>query len=206
VVYDGWLKADPGARGEDVELPKVKDGETLTLVEMTSEEKQTQPPPRYSEAGLVKELEKRGIGRPSTYASTIKTLVDREYVIKEGRSLQPTDTGMVVSGFLEENFANYISDTFTAEMEDELDEIAAGTRGYLKTLKDFYGPFLKDVKAKAKEAGKITDLGPAPAEFPCPVCGASMVFKLSRSALSLGPLYELLDLPCMRWCPHVRGP
>ncbi len=181
VVYDGWLKADPQARGEDVELPKVKEGEKLTLIDMTSEEKQTQPPPRYSEAGLVKELEKRGIGRPSTYASTIKTIVDREYVIKDGRSLMPTDTGMVVSGFLEENFANYISDTFTAEMEDKLDEIAGGTRAYLKTLKDFYGPFLKDVKAKSKEAGKITDLGPVPEEFLCPVCSASMVFKLSRS-------------------------
>lgn len=181
VIYDGWLRADPRARGEDVELPEMKEGEKLHLIEMTSEEKQTQPPGRYSEAGLVKELEKRGIGRPSTYASIIKTLQDRGYVIKESRSLQPTDTGMVVSGFIEANFANYISDTFTADMEDELDDIATGKREYAKTLKDFYGPFSKDVKARTKEAGKITDLGPAPAEFPCPVCGASMVFKLSRS-------------------------
>src|SRR5581483_2595122 len=86
-----------------------------------------------------------------------------------------------VSSFLEENFPTYISDTFTAEMEDELDDIANGTREYVKTLKDFYDPFLKEVKAKDKEAGKITDLGPAPAEFPCPVCGAPMVYKLSRA-------------------------
>ena len=181
VISEGWLKADPAARGEDVDLPKLAQGEPLKLKNIESEEKQTEPPNRYSEAGLVKELEKRGIGRPSTYASTIKTIQDRGYVEKEARSLKPTDTGMVVSGFLEENFANYISDTFTAEMEDELDDIATGKRGYEKTLKDFYGPFLKQVKMKGKEVGKITDMGPVPEEFKCPVCGDAMVFKLSRS-------------------------
>ncbi|MES2006942.1 MAG: DNA topoisomerase, partial [Patescibacteria group bacterium] len=180
VLFDGWLKADPAARGEDVELPKVVAGEKLTVVDVKSEEKETTPPPRYTEAGLVKELEKRGIGRPSTYASIMKTLQDRGYVVKEGRSLTPTDTGDVVSTFLEDNFPTYISDTFTAEMEDELDDIANGTREYAKTLKDFYTPFLKEVKIKDKIAGKITDLGPAPAEFTCPICGKPMVFKLSR--------------------------
>jgi DNA topoisomerase I len=180
VIFDGWLKADPAARGEDVELPKVSDGEKLVIKDVSAEEKQTTPPPRYTEAGLIKELEKRGIGRPSTYASIMRTLDARGYVAKEGRSLKPTDTGDVVSSFLEENFPTYISDTFTAEMEDELDEIADGKREYVKTLKDFYGPFLKEVKKKDKEAGKITDLGPAPAEFLCPVCNATMVFKLSR--------------------------
>jgi DNA topoisomerase-1 len=180
VIFDGWLKADPAARGEDVELPKVSAGEALHIKEVSMEEKQTTPPNRYTEAGLIKELEKRGIGRPSTYASIMKTLQDRGYVVKEGRTLMPTDTGDVVSTFLEDNFPTYISDTFTAEMEDELDEIAGGKREYAKTLSDFYTPFLKDVKTKDKEAGKITDLGPAPKEFPCPVCGSPMVYKLSR--------------------------
>ncbi len=180
VLFDGWLRADPAARGEDVELPKVTAGENLDVKEVTSEEKQTQPPPRYTEAGLIKELEKRGIGRPSTYASIMKTLADRGYVEKEGRSLKPTDTGDVVSTFLEQNFPTYISDTFTAEMEDELDQIAEGQREYTKTLKDFYTPFLKEVKKKDKEAGKLTDLGPVPKEFLCPVCGSAMVYKLSR--------------------------
>lgn len=180
VIFDGWLKADPAARGEDVELPKVSKGDALDIKDVTSEEKQTTPPPRYTEAGLIKELEKRGIGRPSTYASIMRTLETRGYVTKEGRSLAPTDTGDVVSSFLEEYFPTYISDTFTAEMEDELDEIADGKREYAKTLKDFYTPFHKEVKAKDKEAGKITDLGPAPKEFTCPVCGSPMVFKLSR--------------------------
>jgi DNA topoisomerase-1 len=180
VLFDGWLKADPDARGEDVELPKVIKGETLEVKDISAEEKQTTPPPRYTEAGLVKELEKRGIGRPSTYASIMRTLETRGYVTKEGRSLAPTDTGDVVSSFLEANFPTYISDTFTAEMEDELDEIAEGKREYVKTLSDFYTPFHKEVKIKDKEAGKITDLGPAPKEFTCPVCGSPMVFKLSR--------------------------
>ena len=180
VVFDGWLRADTEARGEDVELPKVAEKEPLTLVAIDAEEKQTTPPPRYTEAGLVKELEKRGIGRPSTYASIIKTIVDRGYVTKEGRALIPTDTGDVVSTFLENNFAQYISDTFTAEMEDELDEIAEGKREYAKTLKAFYGPFSKDIKAKSK-LEKITNMGDAPKEFPCPLCGAPMVYKLSRA-------------------------
>jgi DNA topoisomerase-1 len=180
VLFDGWLKADPMARGEDVELPEVKEGEALSVIDVSSQEKQTTPPQRYTEAGLIKELEKRGIGRPSTYASIMRTLETRGYTVKEGRSLVPTDTGDVVSTFLEDNFPTYISDTFTAEMEDELDDIATGKREYVKTLKDFYTPFLKEVKIKDKEAGKLTDLGPTPAEFVCPICGASMVYKLSR--------------------------
>src|SRR3989344_6071637 len=180
VIFDGWLAADTDARGEDVELPKVTAGEDLEVKNVSAEEKQTTPPPRYTEAGLVKELEKRGIGRARTHASIIRTLDARGYVEKEGRSLKPTDTGDVVSSFLEEYFPTYISDTFTAEMEDELDEIADGKREYAKTLSDFYTPFLKDVKKKDKEAGKLTNIGDAPAEFKCPVCGNAMVFKLSR--------------------------
>src|SRR3989344_2390137 len=120
VIFDGWLAADTDARGEDVELPKVTAGEDLEVKNVSAEEKQTTPPPRYTEAGLVKELEKRGIGRARTHASIIRTLDARGYVEKEGRSLKPTDTGDVVSSFLEEYFPTYISDTFTAEMEDEL--------------------------------------------------------------------------------------
>ena len=179
VLFPGWLLADPAARGEDVELPKVEVGEQLKFIDIRSEAKQTQPPSRYTEAGLVKELEKRGIGRPSTYASIMKTLADREYVIKEGRTLFPTDTGDVVSSFLEANFADYISDSFTAEMEDELDEIASGERTYEPTLKEFYSEFSEDVKSK-ESLEKITNLGDAPEEFKCPKCDANMIIKLGR--------------------------
>lgn len=179
IVSPGWLMADTGARGEEVELPKVTQGEPLKLLEITDLEKQTEPPPRYTEAGLVKELEKRGIGRPSTYASIMSTIEKRGYVDKIGKALKPTDTGDVVSTFLEKNFADYISDSFTAEMEDELDDIASGKREYAKTLKDFYGPFTKAVKEKEK-IEKITNLGDVPDEFKCPVCGGPMMWKLSR--------------------------
>ena len=180
VLFEGWLKADPDARGEEIELPKVAANDALSLIEAHTEEKETQPPPRYSEAGLVKELEKRGIGRPSTYASIISTLENRGYVEKQGRTLLPTYTGDVVSSFIETHFTEYISDTFTSEMENELDEIADGKREYEKTLKDFYTPFKKAVKAKDK-IEKLTNMGDAPQEFPCPVCGKAMVYKLSKT-------------------------
>ena len=161
MLFPGWLAADPSARGEDVELPKISKDEYLKLLDISSEAKQTEPPSRYTEAGLIKELEKREIGRPSTYAAIIKTIVERGYVEKDGKTLKPTDTGDVVSTFLEKNFAKYISDSFTAEMENKLDEIAEGKRKYEKMLGDFYKPFLKDVKEKEKTAGKITNLGEA---------------------------------------------
>ncbi|HEU0080533.1 MAG TPA: type I DNA topoisomerase [Candidatus Paceibacterota bacterium] len=179
-VFRGWLDADPDARGEDVELPKVAPGAPLRLVDISSLEKFTEPPSRYSEAGLIKELEKRGIGRPSTYASILRTLEEREYVTKESRNLRPTDTGEVVSAFLEENFDRYISDTFTAEMEDKLDLIADGSVQYEKTLSDFYKPFSKEVKEKDKLA-KATTLGDADPDITCPKCGSPMVIKLGRS-------------------------
>lgn len=190
VEYDGWLKADPASASEDVILPAFAEGDALTLADILSTEKQTEPPARYSEAGLVKELEKRGIGRPSTYASIIKTLEDRGYVEKVARALQPTDTGDVVSTFLEANFPSYISDSFTAEMEDELDEIAEGKRSYEKTLKDFYTPFLKEVKTKDK-LEKITNLGEAPKGMLCPVCGSEMIVKLGRG----GKFYSCARFP-----------
>lgn len=180
LVSPGWLAVDPGARGEDVELPKVVAGEKLELISLDSLEKQTEPPGRYSEAGLIKELEKRGIGRPSTYASILRTLEEREYITKENKALKPTDTGDVVSSFLEENFGEYISDTFTAEMEDKLDLIADGSAQYEKTLSTFYKPFLKDVKEKDKLA-KATNLGEADAKFVCPTCGSAMTIKLGRA-------------------------
>ncbi len=180
VLFPGWLACDTDARGEDVELPLVVIGEELKLIDLTSTEKFTAPPSRYTEAGLVKELEARGIGRPSTYASIMRTLEDRGYVTKEGRTLFPTDTGDVVSSFLETNFGEYISDTFTATMEDELDDIANGSREYVKTLKDFYIPFQKEVKEKDKLA-KATNMGEAPADMLCPKCGAPMIIKLARA-------------------------
>ncbi len=184
VVFPGWLKADPRARGEDTEVPKLAEGDTLKCVSVDIEAKQTQPMGRYSEAGLIKELEKRGIGRPSTFASIMNTIVARGYVEKEGRTLIPTDTGDVVSSFLEEHFMDYIGDDFTSAMEDQLDDIANGEREYVKTLTDFYTPFQQAVAAK-EDVAKLTTLGAGPKEFPCPDCQATMDKKLGKNGTFL---------------------
>lgn len=114
----------------------------------------------------------------------MKTITDRGYVVKEGRTLIPTDTGDVVSSFLEKYFGDYISDTFTSDMENELDEIAEGTRTYVKTLTDFYTPFQKDVASK-EDIPKLTNLGAGPEGFPCPECGSKMVIKLGKAGTFL---------------------
>jgi DNA topoisomerase-1 len=200
VLFPGWLAVDRDARGEDVELPEVKIGENLDLIELKSIEKFTEPPNRYTEAGLVKELEARDIGRPSTYASIMRTIEDRGYVTKEGRTLFPTDTGDVVSSFLENNFGEYISDTFTAEMENELDDIANGKREYVKTLKDFYIPFQKELKEKDKLA-KATNMGEAPEGMLCPKCESSMIVKLSRN----GKFYSCSKYPDCDGARTIEG-
>jgi len=184
VIFDGWLKADPQARGADTEVPKLAEGDTLKCKGVEVEAKQTQPIGRYSEAGLIKELEKRGIGRPSTFASIINTIVARGYVEKEGRTLIPTDTGDVVSSFLEKHFMDYIGDDFTSGMEDQLDDIANGDREYVKTLSDFYKPFHQAVEDK-EDIEKLTTLGPGPKEFPCPDCKATMDRKLGKNGTFL---------------------
>jgi DNA topoisomerase-1 len=184
VMFAGWLKADPRARGEDTEVPKLAEGDKLKCTDIEIEAKQTQPPNRYTEAGLIKELEKRGIGRPSTFASIMNTIVNRGYVEKDGRTLIPTDTGDVVSSFLEEHFMDYIGDDFTSAMEDKLDDIANGDREYVKTLESIYTPFHAAVEAK-EDVPKLTTLGPGPKEFPCPDCDATMDRKLGKNGTFL---------------------
>ncbi len=200
VLFPGWLIADTRSGSEDVELPEVALGDEVKLIEIIDTAKQTEPPNRYSEAGLVKELETRGIGRPSTYAAIISTLETRGYVEKINRSLKPTDTGEVVSTFLEQNFMNYISDTFTAEMESELDDIANGSRDYTKTLKDFYIPFSKHIKEKDK-LDKATTLEAADEKFKCPLCKKSMVIKLGRG----GKFLSCIDYPSCTGALTLEG-
>lgn len=180
ILSQGWYSADTHAIKEDVELPKVSLGEKLKFIAIESKEKETLPPPRYTEAGLIKELEKRGIGRPSTYAAIIKTLKDRQYVDKEGRTLKPTDTGEIVSDFLSAHFNHYISDSFTAQMEDNLDDIATGKKEYAKILKTFYQPFTKDIKSK-ENIEKVTNLGKADDKHHCPLCKGPMIIKLGKT-------------------------
>lgn len=190
LISPGWLSVDKDARGDDVVLPDLKVGDEINLKTLQSTEKQTEPPNRYSEAGLIKELEKRDIGRPSTYASILSTIEARGYVEKINKALHPTDTGEVVISFLEDHFAYYIGDTFTAEMEDKLDLIADGKATYLKTLSDFYTPFIKDVKEK-DNLEKATSMGDAPEGMQCPLCDANMVVKLAKN----GKFYSCIRYP-----------
>jgi len=193
-LFDGWLLVDSAAKSEDVQLPKISVGDLLKFISIDSIEKETQPLSRYSEAGLVKELEKRGIGRPSTYATIIKTIQDRGYVEKINKTLHPTDTGDVVSSFLEKEFEKYISDSFTAEMENNLDSIAEGKAEYEKILKDFYTPFTKEIKSK-KDTKKITDLGKVDEKFKC---------SNGLEAWQKWKIYELLEISRMRRSPNRR--
>jgi len=190
VIFDGWLKVDPEGKGEDIMLPKINMGDNLNLKAINSLSKETLPPSRYSEASLIKELEKRDIGRPSTYASIVSTIEDRGYVEKINKTLIPTDTGEVVSDFLEEHFAKYISDDFTSEMEDSLDKIANGKLTYKKLLTDFYKPFQKEIKEKEK-IEKSNNFGEAPKDIKCPVCNSQMIIKLSKS----GKFYSCSKFP-----------
>lgn len=180
VLFDGWLKADPDSVGEDVILPNIAVKSPLDLLDLISTEKFTEPPSRYTEAGLIKELEKRGIGRPSTFASIIRTLEEREYVEKLGKALKPTDTGDVVSSFLEQHFEKYISDDFTSKMEDKLDAVAEGNAEYAETIDAVYKPLHKDIGEK-ESLDKATTLGDADPKFKCPVCGSPMIIKLGRT-------------------------
>lgn len=200
VIFNGWLEADPDGKGEDIILPKLEIGSELKLKAINSFNKETTPPGRYSEASLIKELEKRDIGRPSTYASIISTIEDRGYVNKINKSLHPTDTGEVVSDFLEENFTKYISDDFTKEMENNLDKVADGKLTYLKLLTDFYKPFASALKAKDK-IEKQNNFGFAPENIKCPECSAKMIIKLSKN----GKFYSCSRFPDCQGARTLNG-
>ena len=144
--FDGWRKVIPLSKEEAPELPVVGIDEALDLIKVTSEQKFTQPPPRYNEASLIKTLEKLGIGRPSTYAPIITTIQVRNYVEKLEGKFQPTPIGIAVNDFLVLNFKNIVDYSFTAQMENELDNIAKGEREWQKMMSEFYTPFDKKLE------------------------------------------------------------
>lgn len=166
----GWMTLFPGS--EDTLLPDVKSKDALDFQEILTAQKFTQPPPRYNDASLVKELEKRGIGRPSTYASIIEVLVTRRYVRREKRAFIPTDIGITVIDFLTKYFEKIVDYDFTAQMEDQLDEISRGEKEWVKVIKDFYGPFAKKLTEVADTAEKMK-VPVKPLDQPCPKCGVS---------------------------------
>jgi len=167
MIFDGYLKL--GKTADDIFLPQVTAGETLLLIKVDPTQKFTNPPARYSEAGLIKELEKRGIGRPSTYAAIITTIQDRGYVIKEEKSFHPTAIGEAVVDFLVANFGNIFAYEFTAKMEADLDLIAEGKKQWVPTVRQFWEPLASQVKA-VEETGERVKVKVQSTGEKCPDC------------------------------------
>jgi len=183
VLFDGFLRVyTEGTEEPEKEispLPEVTAGEALKLLGLDASQHFTQPPARFTEASLVKTLEEHGIGRPSTYAPTISTLIGRKYVRKEGRALIPEDVGFVVTDFLHEHFPEIVDTGFTARMEADLDKIAGGEVEWVPVVRDFFEPFSKRVEEKTKSVKK-SDVTEVATDRICPKCGRPVVIKLGR--------------------------
>ena len=185
--FDGFLRVyEESKEGKDEEdeelkhkLPALEAGQKLTLKELKPEQHFTEPPPRYNEASLVKELEERGIGRPSTYAAILSTIQERQYVQKVGGKFSPTEIGLVVTDLLVENFRDIFDVQYTAHLEEELDEIEEGKEKWTDTLGEFYKKFQKDLKYAEKHMENIKRME-KPTDEKCEKCGAPLVIKWGR--------------------------
>ncbi len=178
--FPGYLKIYP-EKSKELELPELKQGEGINLKKIKPEQHFTQPPGRYSDAGLVKELEKHGIGRPSTYAPTISTIIARNYINRdENKKLAPTDIARVVNDLLIKHFPRIIDYKFTAEIENDLDKIAYGEKNWKKVIKEFYEPFHQNLENKYEEINKQDIMPEEKTKEKCDKCGADMVIKTGR--------------------------
>ena len=160
-------------------LPELSEGMAAEAGEIQPDQHFTQPPPRYTEASLVRTLEEKGIGRPSTYAPTISTIISRGYVARENKRLIPTELGKIVNDMMCKNFPNIVDIAFTAGMEEELDEVEAGKVEWHGIIADFYGPFEKTLEEADKNIEKVA-IEDQVSDVPCEKCGAMMVYKMSR--------------------------
>ena len=162
-----YMESSDAPEQEDKALPPLEVGQKIALNAIRNEQHFTEPPPRYTEASLVKTLEEFGIGRPSTYASIISTLIQREYVELEKKRFQPTDIGRIVNTFLTNHFSSYVDYEFTARLEDELDAVSRGEREWIPLLRDFWEPFTATIKetqenVSRQEANQARELGTDP--------------------------------------------
>ncbi|MCR4668655.1 MAG: type I DNA topoisomerase [Clostridia bacterium] len=179
-LFDGFRKVYKPFNDEDDKiLPELVPGETLKAESVTGEQAFTQPPARYTEASLVRELEEKNIGRPSTYAPIVSTLSERKYVSREKRALKPTELGEVVNELMEENFKDIVDVNFTAGMEDKLDDVEVHDRDWKEVVRDFYGPFSEELKAADGNVGRVRLEDKPTGEF-CEICGKPMVIKTGR--------------------------
>ncbi|HEX9787743.1 MAG TPA: type I DNA topoisomerase [Candidatus Binatia bacterium] len=215
IKFDGFMKVYiegrdervAQANGEDEEdeaqdldgvLPDLRKGEALKLLSMDPHQHFTQPPPRFTQASLIKELDEKGIGRPSTYAAIISNILDREYVAQnESRQLLPTDLGFLVTDLLVESFPDILNVEFTASMEDELDKIEDGKEKWTKAMKRFYTPFERDLKKAEKEMRDVKRQE-VPTDIDCDRCGAKMVIKWGRNG-------EFLACPQYPDCKNTKN-
>lgn len=208
IKFDGFMKLYEYNEGEDegTLIPDVNEGEELKKSEIKPEQHFTSPPPRYTEASFVKTLEELGIGRPSTYAPTISTILARNYVEREKKNLYPTELGIIVNQIMTDYFKDVVNVKYTANMEERLDSIEEGKEEWKKIVKDFYTPLKKDIDNAEKEVSKITIEDEVTDEI-CPLCGKNLVVKRGRFGKFLAcpdypeckftkPIVEKLDVKC----------
>ena len=201
--FDGFLKVYP-IKFEENELPLLEINEILELIKLIPSQHFTQPNPRYSEATLIKELEKNGIGRPSTYAPIISVIQERNYIEKdEQKRFRPTEIGIVVNDLLVKHFPKIVDIKFTAEMEEDLDEIAQGQKKWVKVIREFYTPFEENLKKKYQEVSKI-DYNPPTTlqgkEKICPKCGAPLLIRLGK----FGKFYACSRFPKCKYTESLE--
>ena len=174
-----YVEGTDGEKEKEASLPELNVGDTPALKELIHEQHFTQPPSRYTEASLVKALEEKGIGRPSTYSPTIATIIARGYCIREKKLLVPTELGMIVTDLMKEHFKDIVDEKFTAEMEEQLDEIEIGNVNWNKVISDFYPKFSEDLKKAEDKIGNI-ELKDEVSDVVCDKCGRLMVYKHGR--------------------------
>ena len=202
-----YVESEDSKKDEkDVTIPELEVGETLKEKKIEPKQSFTEPPPRYTEASLVKALEEKKIGRPSTYSPTITTILERRYIEKEQKQLKPTELGRVVNKLLIENFGDIVNVEFTAKIEEEFDEIADGKQAWKKTIKEFYTPFKVTLEKVEKELEHVK-LEEEVSDVQCEKCGRMMVYKYGRYGKFLAcpgypecknakPIIETIDVPC----------
>jgi len=197
--FDGFLKVYP-IKFEETELPPLEKDEILKLIKLIPSQHFTQPPPRYTEASLIKALEQNGIGRPSTYAPILSTIQERNYIEKdENRKFRPTEIGIVVNDLLVNHFPEIVDIGFTAEMEKDLDEIAEGKIKWVPVIKEFYGPFEENLQKKYQEVSK-KDFTEKPTEKICPKCGARLLIRLGK----FGKFYACSKFPKCKYTESLE--
>lgn len=178
ITFDGYLKII-GRDSEEAVIPDVTEGQVLDLKDTVPTQHTTSPPPRYTEASLVKTLEEKGIGRPSTYAPIMSTIVERQYVNRDEKKMVPTELGFAVTDFLVQYFSAILDLPFTAHMEDDLDAIANGEKQWVPVIAAFYSPFNASIKKAYEEAGKVK-LTEEYIDETCPICGHDLVIRTGR--------------------------